>query len=53
MSRLRRSWAVPVFWALGLMIIGAARAEPVTITFLHTTTSTRSRRRTDAAASPS
>jgi hypothetical protein len=36
MSRLRRSWAVPVFWALGLMIIGAARAEPVTITFLHT-----------------
>jgi 5'-nucleotidase / UDP-sugar diphosphatase len=36
MSRLRGSWAAaPVVWALGLMIVGAARAEPVTITLLH------------------
>jgi 2',3'-cyclic-nucleotide 2'-phosphodiesterase (5'-nucleotidase family) len=35
MSSLRASWAAPVAWALGLIIVGAARAEPVTITLLH------------------
>jgi 2',3'-cyclic-nucleotide 2'-phosphodiesterase (5'-nucleotidase family) len=37
MSRLRRSSAAPVVGALlGVLIIGGARAEPVTITLLHT-----------------